>query len=118
MKLRIQSGSIRLRLKQAEVRSLAEGGEVTETCPTLPVPLTYALRPSAGTTLSASNGGGSLTVHIPSAWLQGWETDARVGFESNEGGLQILVEKDWKCTNPADPKDNEDCFENPDPQCT
>ena len=37
---------------------------------------------------------------------------------SNEGGLQILVEKDWKCTNPTDPKDNEDCFENPDPQCT
>ncbi|MBM3757948.1 MAG: hypothetical protein FJW38_28695 [Acidobacteria bacterium] len=118
MKLRIQSGSIRLRLKQAEVRALSEGGEVREGCPTLPTPLTYALRPSAGESLAASNEDGRLTVHIPSAWLTGWEADSRVGFESNEGGLHLLVEKDWKCTNPADPKDNEDCFENPDPQCT
>lgn len=115
MKLRIQSGSIRLRLKQTEVRTLAEGGEVREVCSTL---LSYALRPSAAANLSATNDSGCLTVHIPAAWLQGWETDSRVGFESNEGGLQILVEKDWKCTNPTDPKDNEDCFENPDPQCT
>ena len=118
MKLRIQAGSIRLRLKQAEVRSLAEGREVSEDCPTLPTPLTYVLRPSAAADLSASNDDGRLTVRIPSEWLKGWETDSRVGFESNEGGLQILVEKDWKCTSPADPKDNEDCFENPDPQCT
>lgn len=118
MKLRIQSGSIRLRLKQAEVRSLAGGGEVSEVCPTLPAPLVYTLRPSDAAELSASNSDGRLTIHIPSAWLKDWETDSRVGFESNEGGLQILVEKDWKCTNPADPKDNEDCFENPDPQCT
>jgi hypothetical protein len=115
MKLRIQSDSIRLRLKQAEVRALAGGGEIRETCSTL---LSYALRPSAGTDLSATSEAGLLTVHIPSAWLQGWETDSRVGFESNEGGLHLLVEKDWKCTNPADPRDNEDCFENPDPQCS
>lgn len=114
MKLRIHADSIRLRLKQPEVKSLVEGREVVETCPTLPVPLTYVLRPDpAVAALAAHSDGACLTIRVPSAWLAGWDTDSRVGFESNDGVIQLLIEKDWKCANPSTPKDNEDCFENP-----
>ena len=110
MKLRIQACSILLRLKQSEVLALVEGGEVVETCPTLPVALRYALRPDAGVTdLSAEFDGGRLTVRIPAQWLIGWDGDERVGFESNG----LLIEKDFKCALPAGPADNEDCYENP-----
>jgi hypothetical protein len=115
MKLRIHADSIRLRLKQGEVKTLVEGGEVTESCPTVPLPLVYALRPDpAASALSVSHAGGRLTVHLPSAWLPGWDADDRVGFSGNEEGLEILVEKDWKCAHPASEKDNADCFANPE----
>jgi len=113
MKLRVHADSIRLRLKQSDVKTLVDGGEVTECCPTAPAALSYALRPdAAGTKLAASFEGSRLTVTIPAPWLAGWDTDERVGFESTEG-LHILIEKDFKCTVPANPKDNEDCYENP-----
>ena len=114
MKLRIHADSIRLRLKQSEVKLLVEGGEVVEICPTLPVPLTYVLRPDAAAeTLVSHSDGTRLTVNVPASWLRNWDTDSRVGFESADGAIQLLIEKDWKCTNPTSPKDNEDCFENP-----
>lgn len=113
MKLRIQSGSIRLRLKQAEVKTLVQGGEVREECPTAPMALVYALRPSEAAAMTATFTEGLLTVHLPAVWLTHWDTDDRVGFDETDGGLRLLVEKDWKCVNPAAPSDNEDCFENP-----
>ena len=113
MKLRIHADSIRLRLKQSDVKALVEGGEVMESCPTVPAALTYALRPDAAATqLTASFEGSRLTVTIPASWLTGWDANERVGFESTDG-LHILIEKDFKCTVPASPKDNEDCYENP-----
>ena len=114
MKLRIHAESIRLRLKQSEVRDLVEGREVVESCSTVPAQLIYALRPDATVEdLTVNHDRGRLTVRVPSAWLAGWETDERVGFASQSGPVELMVEKDWKCTNPASPKDNEDCFENP-----
>lgn len=114
MKLRIHADSIRLRLKQSEVKSLVEGGEVLERCPTMPVAITYALRSvAAAEAISAECDGTRLTLNVPSGWLAGWDTDARVGFEGQAGPIRLLIEKDWKCANPADPKDNEDCYENP-----
>lgn len=114
MKLRIHADSIRLRLKQSEVKTLAEGGEVVETCPTLPVAMQYALRPDAAAPgLRASADGARLTVLIPSPWLAGWDSDDRVGFEDTTGPIHLLIEKDFKCANPSSPKDNDDCYENP-----
>lgn len=114
MKLRIHADSIRLRLKQSEVKTLAEGGEVVETCPTLPVAMQYALQPdAAASALGVTADGARLTVHIPAAWLGGWDTDDRIGFEDTKGPIHLLIEKDFKCANPSTPKDNDDCYENP-----
>lgn len=114
----MQAGSIRLRLKQAEVRILAEGNSVVETVETAPVPLTYVLRPDPEIdSLTARFGGATLTISVPARWLTGWDTDGRVGFDGTDGNLGLLIEKDWKCINPAQPEDNEDCFENPSQAC-
>ena len=114
MKLRIHADSIRLRLKQSEVKALVEGREVVETCPTVPVALRYSLCANpAVTSLVAHSDGMQLKVHVPAGWLAGWDTDERVGFESTGGGIHLLIEKDFKCSLPASPNDNEDCYENP-----
>jgi len=114
MKLRIHADSIRLRLKQSEVKTLVGGGEVVETCPTTPVGLRYSLRADAAVaSLAAQSDGTQLKVLVPAGWLAGWDTDERVGFESTEGGIHLLIEKDFKCSLPASAKDNEDCYENP-----
>lgn len=114
MKLRIHADSIRLRLKQSEVKSVVEGGEVVVSCPTLPVAITCTLRSVSGIdAMSAECDGARLTLHVPAQWLTGWDTDSRVGFDGQAGPIRLLIEKDWKCANPADPRDNEDCYENP-----
>lgn len=114
MKLRIHGGSIRLRLKQSEVKALVEGREVSEVCPTLPSPLIYSLRPdSSATALSVSAQGGHMAIAVPASWLPSWDTDQRVGFDGTDRGIELLIEKDFKCALPATPKDNEDCYENP-----
>lgn len=114
MKLRIHAGSIRLRLKQQEVKALIEGKEVAETCPTAPMALTYSLLPDAALSeMAAESDGARLTVHVPMAWLGGWDVDERVGFESTVGELHLLIEKDFKCASPMSPNENEGCYENP-----
>jgi hypothetical protein len=114
MKLRIHAGSVRLRLKQSEVKALAEGREVTEVCPTLPVGLRYTLRPDAAAAeMTCTSDGAGLTVLVPAGWVAGWDVEERVGFHSESGGVAVLIEKDYKCAHPATEIDNEDCYENP-----
>lgn len=72
------------------------------------------MRPdAAASALGVSADGARLTVHVPAAWLAGWDTDTRVGFEDSTGPIHLLIEKDFKCANPSMPKDNDDCYENP-----
>ncbi|MBM3787485.1 MAG: hypothetical protein FJW30_24270 [Acidobacteria bacterium] len=114
MKLRVTSDSVRLRLKQSEVRTLVQGREVAESCAGL---LSYSLVPFDGAQLRATGSNGHITIQVPAGWLPDWDTDTRVGFETSENGFRILIEKDWKCTAPSNPKDNDDCYENPTPVC-
>ena len=113
MKLRIHAGSVRLRLTQSEVKALAEGREVTEVCPTLPVALRYTLRPDAvAAEMTCACDGSGVTVLVPAGWVAGWDADERVGFRAESGRVALLIEKDYKCAHPASEKDNEDCYEN------
>ena len=117
MKLRIQGDSVRLRLTQTEVRTLAEAGEVTDAVHLAPgVALSYGLRAADCPRLGAAMEGGAITVLVPRDWLAPWADGEEVGFsgeqEAGDGRtLSILVEKDFECLHKR--PDEVDAFPNP-----
>ncbi|NNF59315.1 MAG: hypothetical protein HKN04_13855 [Rhodothermaceae bacterium] len=117
MKLRIQDDSLRLRLTRPEVERLASEGRVESvTHIALGQALRYVLRTAAAEGIRASFEATTLTVSLPSGWVEGWPEDERVGFEGTQDvgdgrTLALLVEKDFQCLH----RDAEepDAFPNP-----
>ena len=119
MKLRLQSNSVRFRLKQKEVRCLAEAGRVEEVIRIggeLDA-FTYVLEATTGidqpdATLLKT----SILVRVPQDAALAWANGPDVGIEArqklNDGELHIIVEKDFACLNGA-PEQNVDTFPNP-----
>jgi hypothetical protein len=104
MKLRIRGDSIRLRLTQTEVSTLAAGGTVEMATHFAPGQrLVCALTPSpAATMLSAILHGGRLQVLVPGDRVQAWarSNDVSMSAEQHAGPetkLSILIEKDFQC---------------------
>ena len=111
MKLRIKGDTIRLRLTQSEVAAVADGDVVLETT-SLSQPFTYALETS-GETIGAAFEGGRMTVNIPLAVAARWAGTEEVSLRGREGGVEILVEKDFACLVPREGEDSSDAFPNP-----
>ena len=111
MKLRIKGDTIRLRLTQSEVAALADGHDVVETT-SLPQPFTYALETS-GETIGAAFAAGRMTVNIPRAIALQWASTEEVSLRGREGGVEILVEKDFACLIPRQGEEDPDAFPNP-----
>ena len=111
MKLRIKGDTIRLRLTQSEVAAVADGDVVVETT-SLPQPFTYALE-SSGETIGAAFSAGRMTVNIPHAIALQWASTEEVSLRGREGGVEILVEKDFACLVPREGEENSDAFPNP-----
>ncbi len=120
MKLRIRGNSLRLRLLKKEVRELAERGVVSESIEFgAGQTLTYSLEALAGIDrLCASFEGSRLRVFVPEATARAW-ADSDVISLVEEGGLKILVEKDFTCLNPRSvwQEDQSDNYANPHPSC-
>ncbi len=102
MKLRIQAGSLRLRLAQSEVNQFAQTGRVEESVALGPgQEWVYALAQKAGIDqVGVSFADNRLTVWAPRTLAQEWAGTDRVGFEGelvHEDGrrLFVLVEKDF-----------------------
>ena len=120
MKLRTRSGSIRLRVTQAEVARLAGGEAVEEVVDVGPAAaLVYRLvAREAATTIAAHLEGATLTIELPSAEVREWAASVhRVGLEATQpiegrAALGILVEKDFACLAPRAGEDD-DAFPNP-----
>ncbi len=121
MKLRMQSNSIRLRLKQGEVQKLVKTGCVEEkiafgasskdTFHYVLESSHAAVRPQA---IFKNNG---ILVQVPVETVQNWASGDGVGIEATQsagaqGKLQILIEKDFACLN-NNPEQNFDAFPNP-----
>lgn len=71
--------------------------------------------------LSAEFEHGKITVFIPEIFIKDWATNNVVGFNSQIGsenpeGLNILVEKDFKCLDETE-EDQSDNYENPNRAC-
>ena len=119
MKLRLKGDTIRLRLTQSEVATLANGDTVIETT-SLPQPFSYVLETSGerkgdgkGDRIAAAFADGRMTVTIPAAVATHWAGTEQVSLRGREGAVEILVEKDFACLVPREGEDDPDAFPNP-----
>lgn len=122
MKIRIKGNSVRYRLSQTDVRTLADTGRVTETTqfgPTDGQVFRYALeaREDMADGLEAAFADGCITLYLPTEAAHAWPNEERVGFENQlvvAPGvlLQILVEKDFTCLDEV-AEDQSDNYPNP-----
>jgi hypothetical protein len=119
MKLRMQSNSIRLRLKRGEVMQLIKDNIVEETIAFGgDQTLRYCLQISHNITVpQASFRQGEVLVKVPHVMATHWALSKEIGIEATQvsGGhapLQILIEKDFACLNGTDAQ-NVDTFPNP-----
>jgi uncharacterized protein DUF7009 len=119
MKLRIHANSVRVRLTQSEVRSLADGQRI-EQATEFPessrlitqIELSGEIRQS-----TATFDGGRLTLRLPLDQVRQWAQTNQVGIESDQPigdgrSLHILIEKDFDCVHPRLDEDI-DTFPNP-----
>lgn len=100
MKLRIQGNSLRLRLTQKEVALVRNHGLVKSVIEFAPGhSLVYLLEGSPNAeTMSATLDGRAIRVTIPMHQMTDWVESDRVGIEArSQTGVQLLVEKDFKC---------------------
>jgi hypothetical protein len=125
MKLRLQSNSIRLRLKQKEVALLATTGCVEEKIITGAGPddvFHYVLESShAVSAPHACLKKNGLLVQVPLERAIRWANSDEVGIEAlvEVGGnqqLQVLIEKDFACLDGTD-EQNADTFPHPGTKC-
>lgn len=114
MKLRLRGNTLRLRLVQTEVAHLAAGKRVEERVDFGASSLVYAL--SSGEAFGARFENGAIEVTIPRAQIEEWSSTDRVGLETEQGPLRILIEKDWQCAQPRT-EDESDNYPHPTGRC-
>ncbi len=115
MKLRMQANSVRLRLKRGEVEQLTRMGRVEERISFggRDEVFQYVLETSRAISQpKAALSGRGLLVQVPVEAASDWARGNEVGIEAHQGGLQILIEKDFACLNGTD-EQNADTFPNP-----
>lgn len=112
MKVRLFGDSIRVRLTQSEVTSLADGGEIEVVLPVPPQALACSIR-SMDDVLSVRHANGRMSIHVPSAECRRWAESTDEGLYGQQGGLRIAVEKDYRCLHKDNSPDNLGTFPNP-----
>ena len=124
MKLRVHGNSLRFRLTQSEVASLAAGERVEASVRFAPGPsdvLTYAVQPSSQSPdIESRCSGQEICVTLPHNVIQVWAASKQVSIESlqpvgNDASLRVLVEKDFRClhSGSGEPQTEIDAFPNP-----
>lgn len=112
MKIRIKGNSLRYRLTRSEVERFAEEGYLEETIDFGPSRLSYSLQRTAAGNLSACYENNNITLYMPEWMIREWTTTEKVGFENNEDGIYLLIEKDFKCLDNV-AEDQSDNYPNP-----
>ena len=104
MKLRIKGNSVRLRLTRPEVVRLRDAGLVEESAGfSGGEALTYRLRSVATPgPLRAAFHQGTIEVTVSSETARDWAVAEDVGLYAQAGGLQIAIEKDFRCLTRPD----------------
>ena len=120
MKLRIKGDTLRLRLAQGEMRTLAERGEVEDRV-SFPggAALRYRVRVDRHSQeISASYHRDLIDILVPHALAERWCATDMVTLSATQsiasGELRIVLEKDWACLAPREGEDESDNFPNPE----
>lgn len=113
MKLRIRGNSVRLRLKRGEVDRLAAGIKLIEETEFPESAFGYSLELSDNEDMVASFENGRIEISMPREIMPEWaETDLVSLYSeqklSDDGSLEILVEKDFSCLEPGHHRNCED----------
>jgi hypothetical protein len=112
MKIRIKGNSLRYRLTRSDVDKFSTDGYIEETTDFGMQTLTYALQQHRLSNLSASFENNKITLFMPEVMTDEWVATDRVGFESHQNGLYLLIEKDFKCLDNV-AEDQSDNYPNP-----
>jgi hypothetical protein len=112
MKIRIKGNSIRYRLTKTDVNLLGKNGYIEEQTDFGTQKLVYALQKSTESGLSAMLEGQKITLYIAESMTNELTTSDKVGFESNNGTLYLLIEKDFTCLDNV-AEDQSDNYPNP-----
>ena len=118
MKLRLQGNSLRLRLRQGEVRRLVEKGSVEERTEFKDFGFVYALRVADVEQVAASAEPHRIEVSLPRAAARQWAESDQVGIEASQPTpsgkvLRVLVEKDFECIDAPPGESQDDAYPNP-----
>lgn len=113
MKIRLQKGSLRFRLRQADAQTLATSGLVREDVAVGTQTFSSTLELCDGSPELVLDGP-RLIARIPGADARRWHTGAEVGlYYSLPEGTRLMVEKDWPCLDPAPGENEDDTFVRP-----
>ena len=118
MKIRISGNSIRFRLKQSEVKSFKQDGQITElTAFGGDARLSFILKKGSGEDFKIDYQSDTVSIEVPEIVSNEWTTTELVGFQeeipTGQGQtIKLLVEKDFMCMDGSD-SENEDSFPNP-----
>jgi hypothetical protein len=113
MKLRIRGNSLRFRLNQTEITSLATGNEVKETTDFgNGETFVYSISTSKIEQTIASFQNGKIQISVPIDSAKNLAESDEVGISANQNSLKILIEKDFACLQPRGEEDK-DTFPHP-----
>lgn len=112
MKIRIKSNSLRYRLTKSDVARLTDVGYLEDKIDFGDQSLLYALQLTGADQLSATLVNNTITLFMPRSMMLEWENTDKVGFETHNGDLHLLVEKDFTCLDRVD-EDQSDNYANP-----
>jgi hypothetical protein len=112
MKIRIKGNSLRFRLTRVDLLSLTETGYVEDKIDFIGKSLFYGLEIKSDGDLSVTFSNNAITLFMPEFMMQDWENEDRIGFESHDGKVHLLVEKDFTCLDKVN-EDQSNNYPNP-----
>lgn len=112
MKLRINNNSLRYRLTRSDVNKLAKEGYLEEQANFAGNPLIYSLQLTEGQEITASYIDNKITMSLSHKMVNELMDTDQVGFENTDGGLHLLIEKDFVCLDEV-AEDQSDNYPNP-----
>lgn len=113
MKIRLQSGSIRFRLRQRDVQCLLQTGIATVSVRLGDADFSCILEIGVGSPgISLTPSG--IRARVSGDDARRWASGGEVGlYYTLPEGTRLMVEKDWACMEPSPGDSNEDTFPRP-----